>query len=45
MVYMVVLNQGFSGLVVAAVIKYADNILKGMSARVCVCMCEYVAVP
>nr|CAH0103774.1 unnamed protein product [Daphnia galeata] len=44
-VWLVIMLQAMGGLVVAAVIKYADNILKGFATSVSIilsCLCSYV---
>ncbi|KAK4026255.1 hypothetical protein OUZ56_015265 [Daphnia magna] len=46
-VWLVIMLQAMGGLVVAAVIKYADNILKGFATSVSIilsCLCSYVVL-
>ena len=44
LVWCVVLNQAFGGLLVAVVVKYADNILKGFATSVAIIISCFVSV-
>merc|ERR1739848_311466 len=42
-VWAVIFNQAFGGLLVAVAIKYADNILKGFACSISICVSAVVA--